>query len=118
MMTKKTMASTMTAWGGKPQWAQLRTSKTWSQSRNALNVGRNDTGLHNVPRRKKGQSEKASAAADASVKETKSMCSHCGKPGHKEEDCWKKHPHKAPARSSTEASGIFLDKELLVCNIA
>ncbi len=54
----------------------------------------------------------------ASVKKTKSKCSHCGKPGHKEEDCWKKHPHKAPSRSSTEASGKFLDEKLLVCNIA
>ncbi len=62
--------------------------------------------------------EKAGATADASVKKTKSKCSHCGKPGPKEEDCWKKHPHKAPARSSTEASGTFLDKELLVCNVA
>ncbi len=51
-------------------------------------------------------------------KKTKSKCSHCGKPCHKEEDCWKKHPHKAPARSSTEALGMFLDEELLVCNIA
>ncbi len=38
-------------------------------------------------KKKKGQSEKASAAADANVTKTKSKCSHCGKPGHKEEDC-------------------------------
>jgi hypothetical protein len=62
--------------------------------------------------------EKAGAAADASVKKTKSKCSHCGKPGHKEEDCWKKHPHRALSRSPMEASGMFLDEELLVCNIA
>ena len=23
-------------------------------------------------------------------------CDHCGKPGHTEKDCWKKHPEKAP----------------------
>ena len=55
---------------------------------------------------------------DASVKTTESKCSHCGKPGHKEVDCWKKHLHKAPPRCSTEASGMFLDEELLVCHIA
>ncbi len=37
---------------------------------------------------------------------------------HKEENCWKKHLHKAPPRHSTEASGLFLDEELLVCHIA
>jgi hypothetical protein len=61
----------------------------------------------------KGHSEKAGGAADASIKNTKSKCSHYSKPGYKEEDCWKKHPHKAPARSSTEALGMFLDEELL-----
>jgi hypothetical protein len=69
-------------------------------------------------KKKKGQSKKAGAEADASIKKIKSNCSHCSKLGHKEEDCWKKHPHKAPSRSSTEASGTFLDEELLVCNIA
>jgi hypothetical protein len=71
-----------------------------------------------LKKKKKGRSEKADAVTDASIKKTKSKCSNCGKPGHKEEDCWKKHPHKAPSRSSTEASGMFLDEELLVCNIA
>jgi hypothetical protein len=71
-----------------------------------------------MSKKKKGQFEKAGAAADASVKKTKSNCSHCGKPGHKEEDCWKKLPHKTPSRSSTEALGTFLDEDLLVCNIA
>jgi hypothetical protein len=69
-------------------------------------------------KKKKGQSEKAGAETDSSIKKTKSRCSHCSKPDHKEEDCWKKHPHKAPSRSSTEALGRFLDEELLVCNIA
>ncbi len=68
-------------------------------------------------KKKKGQSEKAGAASYASIKKTKSKCSHRGKPGHKEENCWKKHPHKAPSRSSMEASGMFLDEELLVYNI-
>jgi hypothetical protein len=67
---------------------------------------------------KKGQAEKAGAVTDASVERTKSKCSHCGKPGHKEEDCWKKHLHKAPPRHFTEASGMLLDEELLVCHIA
>ncbi len=69
-------------------------------------------------KKKKGWSEKAGAAADASVKKTRSKCSHYGKLGCKEDDCWKKHPHKVPSRSSTEASGKFLDEEVLVCNIA
>ncbi len=67
--------------------------------------------------KKKGQMEKAGAATEASVNRTKSKCSHCGKPGHKEEDCWKKQLHKAPPRCSTEASGAFLEEELLVCHI-
>jgi hypothetical protein len=69
-------------------------------------------------KKKKRQSEKAGTATDASIEKTKSNCSHCNKSGHKEEDSWKKHPHKAPSRSSTEALGMFLDEELLVCNIA
>jgi hypothetical protein len=72
----------------------------------------------NVPTRKKGRMEKAGAATDASDKRIKSKCSYCGKPGHKEENCWKKHPHKAPSRRSMEASRTFLDEELLVCHIA
>ncbi len=55
---------------------------------------------------------------DASVKRTKSKCSHCGKPGRKEEACWKKHLHKTPARRSMEASATFPDEELLMCHIA
>jgi hypothetical protein len=62
--------------------------------------------------------EKAGAATEASINGTKSKCSHYGKPGHKEEDCWKKHPHKALPRHSTEASGMFLEEELLVCHNA
>jgi hypothetical protein len=69
-------------------------------------------------KKKKGQTEKAGAVTDATVKRTKSKCSHCGNPGHKEEDSWKKYPHEAPPRRSTEASGTFLDEELLVCHIA
>jgi hypothetical protein len=69
-------------------------------------------------KKKKGQTEKAGAVTDASVKKTKSKCSHCSKPDHKEDDCWKKYLHKAPPRCSTKASGMFQDDELLVCHIA
>jgi hypothetical protein len=64
------------------------------------------------------RSEKASTATDASIKKKRPKCSHCGHPGHTENDCWKKHPHKAPIKSSLEVFGVFLDEELLVCNIA
>jgi hypothetical protein len=37
-------------------------------------------------KKKKGQMEKAGAGIDASINRTKFKCSHCGKPGHKEED--------------------------------
>jgi hypothetical protein len=50
---KKTIMSTMTVWGWKPHWAQSRTDKAWSGSRNALTAGRQDTGLQNVPTRKR-----------------------------------------------------------------
>ncbi len=62
--------------------------------------------------------EKAGAVTDASIKKTKSKCSHCSRPGHNEEDSWKKYPHKAPPRRSMKASGMFLDEELLMCHIA
>jgi hypothetical protein len=68
-------------------------------------------------KKKKGQSEKAGAATDASNKKTKSKCSHCGKPDHKEEDFWKKYLHKAPSRSSMEASEMFLDEEHLCATL-
>jgi hypothetical protein len=42
-----------TTWCWKPHWAQLRTSKAWSGNKNALTVGRLDTGLQNVPTRKR-----------------------------------------------------------------
>ncbi len=69
-------------------------------------------------RKEKGRSENAGTAMDASVKKIRPKCSHCSRPGHTENDCWKKHPHKAPSKSSLEASGAFLDEELLVCKIA
>jgi hypothetical protein len=47
----------------------------------------------------------------------RSKCSHCRKPGHAKSSCWKKYPHKAPSKSSTEASGEFLNEEQHVCNI-
>jgi hypothetical protein len=73
--------------------------------------------LHCCFKKKKGGSENAGAAAVTRVNKTKTKCSHWGKPGHAESSCWKKYLHKAPSKSSTEASGVFLDEELLVCNI-
>jgi hypothetical protein len=32
-------------------------------------------------------------------------------------NCWKKYPHKPASKSSMEASGTFLEEELLGCNI-
>jgi hypothetical protein len=66
---------------------------------------------------RKGGSEKAGAAAETRVNKMRSKCSHCGKPGYAKSSCWKKYRHKAPSKSSTEASGVFLDEELLVCTI-
>ncbi len=72
--------------------------------------------MHCCFKKKKGGSEKVGAAAVTRANKMRSKCSHCGKPGHAESSCWKKYPHKAPSKSSTEASGVFLKKELLVCN--
>jgi hypothetical protein len=68
-------------------------------------------------KKKKGRSEKAGATTETRVNNTKTKCSHCSKPGHVESSCWKKYPHKVPSKSSTKASGVFLNKELHVCNI-
>ncbi len=58
MVTMKTMMSTTTVWGWKPHWAQSRKSKAWLGSRNAMNVERQDTGLLNVPTRKRKDEQK------------------------------------------------------------
>jgi hypothetical protein len=68
-------------------------------------------------KKKKGKSEKASAAAGTSIEKTRTKCSHCGRTNHSESNCWKKYPHKAPRKSSMEASEAFLEEELLVCKI-
>jgi hypothetical protein len=39
-------------------------------------------------KKKKGQSKKAGAATDTSIKKAKSKCSLCSIPGHREEDFW------------------------------
>lgn len=31
------------------------------------------------------------------------MCCHCNRPGHKEENCWTKHPEKRPRTATTLA---------------
>jgi hypothetical protein len=68
-------------------------------------------------KKKKGRSEKAGAAAETRVNKPRFKFSHCGKPGHAKSSCWKKYPHKTQSKSSTGASGVSLNKELLVCNI-
>jgi hypothetical protein len=68
-------------------------------------------------KKKKSMSEKTGAAAEIKVNKSRSKCSHCGRTGHDESSCWKKYLHKAPSKSSMEASGAFLEEELLVCNI-
>jgi hypothetical protein len=73
--------------------------------------------LHCYFKKKKSGSEKSCAAAVTSVNKTKTKCSHCRKPGHVKSSYWKKYPHKAPSKCSTEASGVFLNNKLHVCNI-
>jgi hypothetical protein len=68
-------------------------------------------------KKNQGGLEKASPVAETRVNKTRSKCSHCGKPGHVQSSCSKKYSHKASSKSSTEAPGVFLDEELLVCNI-
>jgi hypothetical protein len=73
--------------------------------------------MHCPDKKKKGGSEKTGVAAETSVNNSRSKCSHCGMNNHAERCCWKKYPHKALSKSSTEASRAFLEEELLVCNI-
>jgi hypothetical protein len=75
--------------------------------------------LHCCFKKKKDRSKKAGAVAVTRVHKRKTKCSHCGRLGHVhvKSSCWKKYPHKTPSKSSTETSGVFLNKELLVCNI-
>jgi hypothetical protein len=68
-------------------------------------------------KKKKCGSDKASAAAETRANKMRSKCSHCGRTSHNESSCWKKYPHKAPSKSSTEASEAFLEEELIGCNI-
>ena len=49
----------------------------------------------------------------------KKTCGHCGKTGHVEADCWKKHPEKKPSWANKEDKdrddevvGIAVDQEL------
>jgi hypothetical protein len=67
-------------------------------------------------KKKKGQTEKAGTVTDGSVRKTKSKCSHCGRSQGR--GLLEEIPAQAPPRRSTEASGTFLDEELLVCHIA
>ncbi len=83
-----------------------------------FNCNRKDHGsLQYCYKKKKGRSEKAGVVNETRVNKTKANCCHYRETGHGVSSCWKKYPHKAPSMSSTEASGVFLNKELLVCNI-
>jgi hypothetical protein len=66
---------------------------------------------------KEWQVRKGQCCTETRVNQTKAKCSHWGKTGHIKSSCWKKYLHKVPSKSSIEASGVFLNKELLVCNI-
>ncbi len=48
----------------------------------------------------------------------KGKCNHCRKIGHKEADCWRKHPEKKSAKfqKSGETSGA--NTKVLVVNVA
>ena len=39
-------------------------------------------------------------------KKFKGVCNHCGKSGHEEKDCWKKHPDKIPAKFAKSGAAI------------
>ena len=43
------------------------------------------------------------------------VCNHCGKSGHEEKDCWKKHPELIPAKFAK--SGAAISDEILVTSI-
>ena len=40
------------------------------------------------------------------------VCNHCGKSGHEEKDCWKKHPELIPAKFAKSGAAIS-DKKLV-----
>ena len=40
------------------------------------------------------------------VNTPKTKCMHCGKMGHKGEECWKKHPHQRPRRKTEKDVGV------------
>ena len=48
-------------------------------------------------------------------------CNHCGRQGHLEDQCWKKHPEKAPQwmkdKVSKSAQGASVDKEIQLCSL-
>ena len=46
-------------------------------------------------------------------------CNHCGLKGHKEADCWKKNPDKAPEwyQTKKETAGGAVDVKVMLCNL-
>merc|ERR1712086_892825 len=68
--------------------------------RNGNNGGRNHNNTRNgKPKRKK----------------FRGICNHCGKVGHEEKDCWKKHPELIPAKFAK--SGAAISDEILVTSV-
>ena len=48
-------------------------------------------------------------------KKFRGICNHCGKVGHEEKDCWKKHPELIPAKFAK--SGAAISNEISVTNV-
>jgi hypothetical protein len=61
------------------------------------------TTLTNIPSTVEGLSQSDLALALSAF--VKSMCSHCNKPGHSEDNCWHKHPEKRPKSRGGKGGG-------------
>jgi hypothetical protein len=116
-MIKMMMTTMLTANHWKHDWVQSSRSKAQTTEANSSIVTGDITNHHKVSQqKKKGGSEKASAAIETSYKKSWSKCGHCncGISGHAKSKCWKIYSNKAPSKSSTEASSAFLDDELFI----
>ena len=57
------------------------------------------TAGHKTSKKSKEEAEDGNGIALAEVDESNGNCNQCGKKGHKEIDCWSKHPEKHPSRN-------------------